>query len=354
METNRDEDRMTDGGAALDLTGGREPETDYLIAEPPTDPIRLEGLNVWLWDDAGEISLPRMGVDAQGATWTSERMVSANVARRDGRIYRLFVKDSPPHRTEGADGLPRVIGGGPLRFECLKPFESWRIRFDGQVEATTVEEQLGPHAQDAVHSTVPLELDIEARMAVPPWTQGTLETQGQYIAGEDRYEQLFSAKGHVTIDGIENAFTGGGLRVHRRGGRRSDMSDWRGHCWQSAKFPSGRAFGYIHHAARPGGSPRYCEGFVFEDGTMYSAHVVNSPWMTTVMPSGQDVSFALEYNGRRAEIKGETIMSTFSLNGPIGNLQQGTVRYRWGNEYANGMIERSYPDSDIKLFPGRI
>ena len=339
---------MTDESAVLDLTGGRDPETDFVIAEPPTDPVRLEGVNMWLWDDAGEISLPRVGVDAQGATWTSERMVSVNVALRDGRIYRLGTKCAP-HSAKGVDGLPRIIGGGPLQFECLEPFQSWRIRFDGEVESTTVEAQLNLDARDAVHPIVPLEFEIEARMEVPPWTQGTFETQGQYVEGEDRYEQLFSAKGHLTIDGIETAFTGGGLRVHRRGGRRSDMSDWRGHCWQSAKFPSGRAFGYIHHAARPGGAARYCEGFVFENGVMHSARVVNSPWMTTVTPSGQDVSFALEYNGQRAEIKGETIMSTFSVGSPIGNLQQGTVRYRWGGEHANGMIERSYPDSDIKL-----
>jgi hypothetical protein len=339
---------MTDESAVLDLTGGRDPETDFVIAEPPTDPIRLEGVNMWLWDDTGEISLPRVGVDAQGATWTSERMVSVNVALREGRIYRLAAKGAP-HSTKGADGLPRIIGGGPLQFECLKPFESWRIRFEGQVESTTVETQLDLDARDAVHATVPLEFEIECRMEVPPWTQGTFEVQGQYVAGEDRYEQLFSATGHVSIDGIESAFTGGGLRVHRRGGRRSDMSDWRGHCWQSAKFPSGRAFGYIHHAARPGGSARYCEGFVFENGVMHSARVVNSPWMTTVTPSGQDVSFALEYDGRRAEIKGEVIMATFSLGSPIGNLQQGTVRYRWDDEHANGMIERSYPDSDIRL-----
>jgi hypothetical protein len=340
---------MTDEGDVLDLTGGRDPEVDFVIAEPPTDPIQLEGVNMWLWDDAGQISLPRVGVDAQGATWTSERMVSVNVALRDGRIYLLRANEAP-HPAQGADGRPRVIAGGPLRFECLEPFRSWLIRFDGQVEATTVRAQLEADARpDVAHSTVPLGFEIEAHMEVPPWTQGTFEIQGQYVAGEDRYEQLFSAKGRVTIDGNESEFVGGGLRVHRRGGRRSDMSDWRGHCWQSANFASGRAFGYIHHAARPGGSARYCEGFVFENETMFSARVVNSPWMTTVTPSGQDVSFALEYDGRRAEIKGETIISTFSLGGPIGNLQQGTVRYRWDGEHANGMIERSYPDSDIKL-----
>jgi len=92
-----------------------------------------------------------------------------------------------------------------------------------------------------------LVIELDARMAVPPWSQGTLKTmEGQFVAGEDRFEQLFSTEGHVSIDGTDMPFSGGGLRIHRKGGNRSDYSDWRGHCWQSAKLPSGRAFGYIN------------------------------------------------------------------------------------------------------------
>jgi hypothetical protein len=113
--------------------------------------------------------------------------------------------------------------------------------------------------------------------------------------------------------------------------------------WQSAVFPSGRAFGFCHYGPYPDGTVRYREGYVFHSDTLIPAKVVDTPWMTTLQTSGQDVSFGLESSAGVAHIEAVTTQSTFSLAGPIGPLQQGIARYRWDGEEAYGMIERSYP-----------
>ena len=54
-----------------------------------------------------------------------------------------------------------------------------------------------------------------------------------------------------------------------------------GHCWQSALFPSGRAFGYIAYPPRPDGQPTFNEGYLFDgDGGLIPARVVEAPWLT--------------------------------------------------------------------------
>ena len=52
-----------------------------------------------------------------------------------------------------------------------------------------------------------------------------------------------------------------GLRIRRQGVRR--LEGFWGHCWQSALFPSGRAFGYIAYPPRPDGQPTFNEGYLY-------------------------------------------------------------------------------------------
>ncbi len=144
----------------LDLTCGADPATDLVIAETPSEPTRLEGANMWVWDDAGLITLPRFAVDARGATWESERMVAANIALPGGRVYAFNAKE-PPYAPAGSDGQPRVIGGGPLRLECVEPYRHWRARFEGTVTATTVEAQLTPDEAHPDTTTAEVVFEVE-------------------------------------------------------------------------------------------------------------------------------------------------------------------------------------------------
>jgi hypothetical protein len=221
-----------------------------------------------------------------------------------------------------------VLGAGPLRFECIEPFVHWRVTY----------------------SSDELELEVDAHSVVPPWVQGSYVFEGHHVAGEARFEQLCRVAGSVRVGTTVEPFSGGGLRVHRKGGNRSDYGDFFGHNWQSARFPSGRAFGFMHYRPRPDGTPKYREGWLLDGDQIVAARVEDTPWMTATYPSGEDVSFSLRTADRAVRINGETFVSSFRPPRPIGDgttfplLHSGIARYEWDGEVAFGMIERSARD----------
>ncbi|MFC5749836.1 hypothetical protein [Actinomadura rugatobispora] len=334
----------------LDLTGGMPPEADEVTAETPGSPAYREGVSMWIWDGAGRLALPRIGVEAVGATWDESRYLSLNLAFPDGRVLVAHAEHPALPAADGR-GLPRVLGTGPLRFVCVEPFTHWRLVFDGHAAPTTVPDQIAGRAARGAAltaaATVPLRIEVDGRMAAPPWVQGTHDPEGRFIPGEQRFEQLFTATGTVSIDGVTTGFEGGGLRIHRKGGGRSDYADFFGHCWQSALFPGGRAFGFIHYRPRPDGSVKYHEGWVLDGGAVLPARVVDTPWLGDMRSGGEDVSFTLRAPEGDIAIEAETFASAFTPERPIGggrtfpDLQQGIARYRWDGEESYGMIERS-------------
>jgi hypothetical protein len=171
--------------------------------------------------------------------------------------------------------------------------------------------------------------------------------------GGPRFEQLARATGVARIGDAEHRIDGGALRIRRRGVRR--LGTFRGHAWQSALFPSGRAFGYIVYPPRDDGLPTYNEGYVFEgDGELVPAWVVRAPWLDTLRPKGQDVSVLLETERGTTEIRAETVLSCFHVMGGVGPgtegfpvLQQAVTRFTWDGETANGMLERSMPGNQV-------
>ena len=139
---------------------------------------------------------------------------------------------------------------------------------------------------------------------------------------------------------------GGALRIRRQGVRR--LARFWGHAWQSAVFPSGRAFGFLTYPARDDGKPTYNEAFLFDgDGALIPARVLEAPWLRRMQPRGQHFQVVLgTEDGRTETISGESLVSAFSvipvtadMSFPV--LQQAIVRYTWGGETANGMSERS-------------
>jgi hypothetical protein len=198
---------------------------------------------------------------------------------------------------------------------------------------------------------VPVTIELEIRSAAPAWEVGTLleeaaivlatQEEGDLMGGP-RFEQLFRATGRVRAGDEEHELNGAGLRIRRSGVRR--LAAFRGHAWQSALFPSGRAFGYIAYPPRTDGKPTLNEGFVFEgDGELLPARVVQAPWLTDLHARGEDVSVVLETAHGTTAIHGETALSTFMVLGPLEGfaLHQSIVRYEWDGEHANGMMERS-------------
>jgi hypothetical protein len=345
-----------------DLTGGIDPSREYVFAERPDNPEMRDSVSFWVVDDRGEVGLPRIGVEAVADNWDNHE-IQVNVAFPDGRVYRL--RDSGPSLPpQGPDGKPTVLGAAGLAFRCVEPFDTWTMTYAGPAVQTSAADLVAGMKDGPL---VDIAFAVDAKMAVPPWIQGSLQPDAQDriensiegdLMGGARYEQLFRASGYLSIDGAQRRdFTGSGLRIRRQGVRK--LAGFWGHTWQSAVFPSGRAFGYIAYPPRPDGEPTFNEGYIFEgDGGLIPARIVEAPWLTRLQALGEDVSLVLETAMGTVHIEGETVFSTHDVHHDDGTystkamkkempsfpaLHQAGVRYRWDGEETYGMLERSNP-----------
>jgi hypothetical protein len=205
---------------------------------------------------------------------------------------------------------------------------------------------------------------VQGALDAQSGTQLKKSVEGDLMGGP-RYEQLFRATGSLHVGGADHAFTGSGLRIRRQGVRK--LEGFWGHCWQSALFGSGRAFGYIAYPPRPDGQPTFNEGYLFfgesaGDGRLIPARVIEAPWLRRLQPLGEDVSVVLQTADGTVRIEGETVLSTHDITDPseipadqlakMANwtfpaLQQAGVRYTWDGEQSFGMLERSTPMDQI-------
>jgi len=337
----------------VDLTGGFDPARELVLPGRPDDPEMRDSVNVWLWDDGVDVGFPRIGVEAVGEHWDAHE-IQFNCSFADGRVLTMWGR-AESHGAAGADGRPRHLGTGPLAFDLVEPFLRWHLHLDGPATETSVRRQLDgwlPYGGDG--EQVPVTLDVEIRSAAPPWECGTLrEEAGRVLAtqeegammGGPRYEQLFRAEGRFTVDGRDRPIHGGGLRVRRTGVRR--LATFRGHVWQSAVFPSGRAFGLNTYPERDDGTPTFNEGYVYEGtGRLRAARVVQAPWLRRLTTRPEEVTTVLELDdGSTTTITGTMVLPTYTVMPPsVGgglNLNQAIATYTWDGETANGMLERS-------------
>lgn len=339
-----------------DWYGGLEPELDgQMLPGKPEDPEMRESASIWLFEENGAFAFPRIGIEAVGATWENHRY-DCNFALGAGRILRESTTGPTMPSTRG------VLGAGGLSFRCIEPFRRWEIAYDGSPYEGRVEDQLrgnfGVYAGQPPkgdYPRQPLKFRAELTMAAPGWTQdyrpAALEkmTEAERIdAGLMGYgwrvEQLFRGEGELEIDGQTRSFRCLGSRIHRQSVR--PMGAFRGHCWQSALFPDGRAFATIAYPPREDGST-YNNGYYWDGREWHLARSITPPFLRRLMAEGDDVSLTLETaGGQRIAIGGSTLLSTFHIGNPGVNgmnNQQGTVRYTLDGMTTYGMIERSSP-----------
>ena len=336
----------------IDLTGELPDRREHFFAERPDNPEIRDSASMWIFDDRGEIAIPRVGIEAMAKNWHAPDF-QLNVAFADGRVLRAREPGAPRSPFDSA-GRARVLGSGPVEFRCIEPYRTWTVSYDGEADATTTSRLI---AGDEEFTRTRLEFHVETTMAVPPWEQGTLSAdarqqlentgQGDLMGRGERIEQLFRCSGVIRADGAERSFTGSGLRIKRQGTRQ--LGGFWGHCWQSAVFPGGRAFGYIAYPPRSADDQPYNEGFIVSEGggPLVPARVTSAPWLTQLIARDEDVSLVLEASdGRRVAVKGTTYAPTHDRfhraeypDFPV--LFQGGVRYEWDGEVTYGMLERS-------------
>lgn len=340
----------------IDLSGGLPAEREYVFADRPGPEVR-DAVNVWLEEEHGDFAM-RIGVEAVAEEWEAHE-IWLDIAFPDGRVISARERGKT-HPAIGPEGKPTVLGSGPLRFRCVEPFRHWTIAFakHGVTELTAAQLIADSYPEHPPVRMVAFEIDLYP--AVPPLISGTLTAastelmsgeQGSFIS--PRYEQLCRARGILEIDGERREFKGQALRIKRQGVRKFE-GFW-GHCWQSALFPSGRAFGVNVFPPRTDGAPSFNEGFVFDgDGALRPARAVQIPWMRKLFTGGEDVPLVLETSDGQVRIEGRTFVncrsrghSTLPPSFPI--VQQAHARYSWDGEEACGMIERSTLRDQMEL-----
>ena len=340
-------------------SGGLLPEQDLVLPRQPDNPEMRESASLWLFEENGDFAFPRMGIEAVASTWDAHRF-DVNIAFADGRVLRESGFGPVPSPT-GADGRPTRLGAGPLHFHCEDPFLRWRASFDGSAVDGHVSRQIRNTMDPGLRT--PVRLDLAMTMVTPAWAQDNSPDKLAGLTADEaadlgfmgigyRFEQLFRATGTLQIDNETRMFTGTGLRIHRQSVR--PLGGFRGHCWQSALFPDGRAFGYIAYPPKEDGTESHNAGYVYQDGRMFPARAVKIPWLRDIVGQGDDVTLELESELGRTRIKGVSTLSTFRIGNPdIGGLDinQGGARYTWDDQSALGMIERSSHESLTKIVP---
>ena len=337
---------------AIAMAGGLPLDADLMLAEPPVPPFDWvrEGTSYWVFDDAGGFAIPRVGIEAEPHSWDNRRY-QANFALADGRVLQAMGRGAM-RPIANARGLPAVMGAGPVTFECCEPFERWSVRYAGEVIDTDLDAMLNSAVDSS--RTTHLAYEFEARMAVPAdvqdisparfftWGKGKQRDAASVGLGW-RFQQLMTIEGEYTLDGKRHPFTATGNRVKRRSVR-TDGLFLRGHCWMSAVFPDGRAFGFEVRPVHDDGHEPWNEAFVYQDGRMHHGKVVRIPWLDAIIARDEDVAVEIETDLGTTRIAGRTQISTFRLASDVLwglSLHQGSVRYEWDGQVAYGMIERS-------------
>lgn len=343
--------------AVEEVPAALDPGKEEFLTSPPAEADLREAANMWLWDEGGRIGFPRIAVEAVGHRW-HDRAVQVNIAFPDGRV--LLGTTAAAAHEDRADSF----GAGPLSFACVEPFRRWTATFQGTAQWTDERAQLAGDAPAGRRSDVSFTIDAE--MATPPYLRGRVDpksadalrndAEAQLVGRGYNYKQLFRGEATFRADDLELRFRCGGLRIRRSGFR--DSGKLRGHCWQEAVFPSGRAFGYTCFPPRDDGMPAYNEGFIYVNGKLTSAKATRSPWLTRFDGRDNDLSFTVDAGDGPISIGGEAVMSTYirrvsDLNDLFGmpflggndrlGFQQAIARYTWDGEVGYGMVERSYP-----------
>ncbi|MDR2856818.1 MAG: hypothetical protein LBV50_03110 [Novosphingobium sp.] len=329
--------------------GGLAEHYDYMLTERPEDPDMRESASVWVYEENGEFAFPRNGIEAVGAVWDTHRY-DCNFAFADGRALFEVKMDGKTHSPIAPDGRAAILGAGGFAFRCVEPYREWRVTYEGNPIDTTTADMIAGTVDPGKRTSLRYELDIT--MVTPAWVQDNTPEALARMTGRERtdaglmgfgyrMEHLFRARGTLWLDGRERRFNAVGNRIHRQSVRPLDA--FRGHCWQAAVFPDGRAFGYIAYPPAEDGST-YNEGYIYQDGQWYPATATKIPWLKGMQVSGEDMSLELKSALGTTRIAAVGGLNTFKhgiAEMPGFALNQGGAKYTWDGQTAYGMVERS-------------
>lgn len=329
--------------------GGLAAHYDYMLTERPEDPAMRESASIWLYEENGAFAFPRHGIEAIGANWDHHRY-DCNFAMADGRMMYDGRSDAASHSPIGPDGRATILGSGGFVMQCIEPYRRWRVTYEGNpILGTSADNAAGRLDPD---NRIPVSYEVDLTMVTPCWVQDNTPEKLVGLSEREmddarsmglgyRMEHQFRGEGRLTVGGETRTFRCTGNRIHRQSVR--PLEGFRGHVWQAAVFPDGRAFAVITYPPAADGST-YNEGYVYIDGRMYPAKATKVPWLDKLIPEGEDMSLELEYERGAARIGGVGCLNSYKsgiAEMPGFSLNQGGAKYTWDGQTAYGMVERS-------------
>ena len=277
-----------------DVSGGISISREYIVAERPAESGFRDACNIWFENADGSLGL-RFGGEALSDEWEAHE-IWLDVAFNDGIVWSARSAGAPLS-VFGKDDVASVRGAAGIRFDCLEPFKTWLVSVDLEADRLTTEQLCADCVPDTtVQDRLRCELILE--MVAPPWIPGSLDAKAKArLEGEDgdfmspRYEQLCIGQGSLQVHDRIVTLQGNGLRIRRSGGRA--FQGFQGHCWQSAIFPDGTAFGCNSYPPKAGETDAFSEACKHLGCVSWSLTETTSPSFLRPMKSGSRLQATL-------------------------------------------------------------
>lgn len=243
--------------------------------------------------------------------------------------------------------------GPSMALNCLQPWNTWSVRFDGAAVRTGPADLDRTAVRDDLHHPLAFELSYEALS--PVFKMG--EEMRKQSWGHVHYEQLCRVHGPIRLpDGVIE-FDGVGIRDHTRGPR--DMNNVDRHVWLHGVFPSGRAFIVLDFKSV---GHRLTRAVVMTDGIFQDAELVHSPLLDDQRDADTPYDVTLRVGGEETTIRGRIVHNLpFGLvpenEITIGSqtgvsthwLFEGHTQFTWDGETGHGLTERTLPRSESAM-----
>jgi hypothetical protein len=269
-----------------------------------------------------------------------------------------------------SDHLDRCAGG-PIEHVCVRPFEEWRLRYEGPIYYFEDPAQMGdfgrsmlthlPQKQveldvkfEAIHDVFDFHVSMKRRLLSPGELLRKLKPS--YLAdhlgpamrkvallrtmsGAEHYEHAGRVDGRITVDGQTHEFTGFGQRDHSWGVR--DMrvpASWR---WFSCQFKDEMCFNAIRVEVL---GIRASGGYVYHQGQAEA--LKDWSFQAQLDDSGRwarSVSIMLvAASGSRFEVTGTALANIPVLattGGTVSLVNEARMRFSWRDRTGYGISE---------------
>jgi hypothetical protein len=324
-----------------------DPSREYALAESPNIPNFAENYMLSAFDPRADL-----GMWLHLGTWPEDFGIWEDFAAinlPDDILWMYAYRRTPKERRPA---------GSNLSFECIEPFERWRVRFDGLVSRSPREEMLAGRLRNGALER--MQFDFDLTCVTPIWDakasaasqHGTGDMREQVWA-VDHYQQLYEIRGSIELDRegtVEIDTTG--VRDHSRGPRGGHMDKWGGHTLIHVLYPSGKAFA-LQTMWLPDGSVSLDTAYVLVDGKIAYAGGIRVPRLEKVNLGGDEMELLLRSDLGEHRLHGTVIRNSYFTpqrlgmafgadpEGPFGIFAMGHARWEWDGEIAYGLTERS-------------